>query len=108
MPFGADPVNMKLISKYNQKTWFLLCVIDYFSKYAWIVPSKNKQDITITNTSQKIFDESKRKPRKIWVDKCSGFYNGSTKQQLWSKYSTLNEEKFVVVERISRTLKNKT
>ena len=44
MPFGADPVNMKLISKYNQKTWFLLCVIDDFSKYAWIVPSKNKQD----------------------------------------------------------------
>ena len=35
--------------------------------------------ITITNAFQKIFDESNRKPNKIWVDKGSEFYRRSMK-----------------------------
>ena len=60
----------------------LLCVIDIFSKYAWVVPLKDKKGISIVNAFQKILKESDRKPNKIWVDKGSEFYNSSFKKWL--------------------------
>ena len=56
---------MQLISKYNNGFRILLCDINIFSKYAWAVPLKDKKGITITNTFQKVFDKSGRKPNKI-------------------------------------------
>ena len=53
----------------------LLCVIDIYSKCAWVVPLKDKKGITITNAFQKILDESNHKPNKMWMDKRSEFYN---------------------------------
>ena len=58
---------MRLISKFNKGICFLLCVIDIFSKYAWVIPFKDK-GITITNAFLKILNDSKRKPNKIWVN----------------------------------------
>ena len=77
--WGADLEDMQLISKFNKSFGFLLCVIDIYSKYAWVTRLKDKKGITITNAFQNIFDESKCKPRKIWVDKGSEFYNRSIK-----------------------------
>ena len=74
---------MKFISKFNKGFRFLLCVIDIYSKYAWVIPVNDKKGIKITNAFQKILDESKRKPNKIWVDKGREFYNRSMKS--WSK-----------------------
>ena len=54
--------------------------MDIFSKYARVVPLKDKKVITITNAFQKILKESNRKLNKIWVDKGSEFYNGSFKK----------------------------
>ena len=68
---------MKLIGKFNKEFRFLLCIIDIFSKYAWVVPLKDKKGISIVNAFQKILKESDRKPNKIWVDKGSEFYNNS-------------------------------
>ena len=56
---------MQLISKFNKGFRFLLCVIDIFSKYAWVAPLKDKKGVTIINAFQKILDDSKRKPNKI-------------------------------------------
>ena len=93
---------MQLISKYN---------IDLFSKYAWVVPLKDKNGLTIVNAFQSILDSSKRKPNKIWVDQGSEFYNSSFKKWLKDNdirmYSTYNEGKSVLAERFIRTLKNK-
>ena len=36
--WGADLADMQLLSKYNKGIRFLLCVIDIFSKYTWVVP----------------------------------------------------------------------
>ena len=69
--WGADLADLQLISKFNKGFIFLLCVIDIFSKYAWVIPLKDKKGVTITNAFQKIFDKSGRKPNKIWVDKGS-------------------------------------
>ena len=66
--WGADLADMELISKFNKKFRFLLCVIDIFSKHAWVVPLKDKKGISVVNAFQKILKESDRKPNKMWVD----------------------------------------
>ena len=53
---------------------YLLCAIDLFSKYVWVVPLKDKRGITTVNAFQKIISK-KRKPNKIWVDQGGEFYN---------------------------------
>ena len=102
---------MQLISKFNKGFRFLLCVIDIYSKYVWVVPLKDKKGISIVNAFQSISKKSNRKPNKIWVDKGSEFYNRSMKSWLEKNgiemYSTHNEQKFVVAERFIRTIKNK-
>ena len=102
---------MQLISKFNKEFRFLLCVIDIFSKYAWVVPLKDKKGISIVDAFQKILDDSNRKPNKIWVDKGSEFYNNSFKKWLKDNdiemYLIHNEGKSVVAERSIRTLKTK-
>ena len=47
---GADLVNIQLISKTNKGVLFLLCVIDIFSKYAWVALLKNQKCTAITNS----------------------------------------------------------
>ena len=79
---GANIGNMQLISKFNKIFRFLLFLIDIYSKYAWVIPLKDKEDATITNDFQKILKISNRKPNKIWVDKSSEFYNRSMKSWL--------------------------
>ena len=114
--WGADLADMQLISKFNKGFRFLLCVIDIFSKYAWVAPLKDKKGVSIVNVFQIILKNSKklhsnRKPNKIWVDKGSEFYNNSFKKWLQNNnivvYSTHNEGKSVLAERFIRTLKNK-
>ena len=100
-----------LISKFNKRFRFLLCVIDIYNKYAWVIPLKDEKGITIVNAFQKISKESNRKRCKIWVDKDSELYNKSMKSWLEKNviemYSTHNEGKSVIIERFTRTLKNK-
>ena len=102
---------MQLISKFNKGFRFLFCVTVIYSKYAWVVPLKDKKSVSIVNVFKIILKKSNRKPNKIWVDKGGEFYNRSMK--LWLErndigmYSTHNEGKSVVAERFIRTLKNK-
>ena len=64
--WGVDLADMQSLSKYNKGIKYLLCAIDLFSKYAWVVPIKDKKGTSIVNAFKKII--SKRKPNKIWVD----------------------------------------
>ena len=109
--WGVDLADIQLLSTFNKGFRFLLYVIDIFSKYAWVIPLKDKKGISIVNAFQIILKESNRKPNKIWVDKGSEFYNNSFKKWLKDKviemYSTNNEGKSVIAERFIRTLKNK-
>ena len=108
--WGVDLADMQSLSKYNKGIKYLLCAIDLFSKYAWVVPIKDKKGTSIVNAFQKIISEG-RKPNKIWVDQGSEFYNNSFKDFLKinniEMYSTYNEGKSVVAEKFIRTLKNK-
>ena len=93
---------MQLISKFNKVFRFLLCVLDIFSKYAWVVSLKDKKGVSIVNAFQSILKKSNRKPNKIWIDKSSEFYNRSKKSWLENNdiemYSTHNEGISVVAE----------
>ena len=72
---------MQSLSKYNKGIKYLLCAIDFFCKYAWVVPTKDKKGTSIVNAFQKIISKG-RKPNKIWVDQGSEFYNNSFKDFL--------------------------
>ena len=101
---------MQKLSKYNKGIKYLLCAIDLFSRYAWVIPIKDKKGASIVNAFKKIISEG-RKPNKIWVDQGSEFYNQSFKDFLKinniEMYSTCNEGKSVVAERFIRTIKTK-
>ena len=102
---------MQSLSRKNEGIKYFLCAIDLFSKYAFVVPLKDKKGISIVHASNKIIKQSNRKPNKIWVDQGGEFYNHVFKKWLSDNdiimYSTFNEGKSVVVERFIRTLKNK-
>ena len=108
---GVDLADTQSLSKKNKCIKYLLCAIDLFSKYAFVVPLKDKKGISIVNALNKIIKQSNRKPNKIWVDQGSEFYNRVFKKWLSDNdiimYSTFNEGKSVVAERLIRTLKNK-
>ena len=95
--WGADLADIPLISKFDKRFRFLFYVIDIYSKYAWVIPLKDKKGITTTHAFQKILKESNRKPNKIWVDKYGEFYNKLMKSWLGKNdiemYTTYNEGK---------------
>ena len=78
--WGADLAGMQLISKINKGLRFLSCVIDIVSKYAWVVPLKDKKGASIVNAFQKFLKESNRKSNRVGVDKGSELYKNSFKK----------------------------
>ena len=106
----VDLADMQSLSKYNNGNKYLLCAIDLFSKYAWVIPIKDKKGTSIVNAFKKIISKG-RKPNKIWFDQGNEFYNNSFKDFLKMNniqmYSAYNEGKSVVAKRFIRTLKNK-
>ena len=109
--WGVDLAEKKSLSRKNKGIKYLLCVIDLYSKYAFVIPLKDKKGISILNAFVKIIKQYNRKPNKIWVDQGGEFYNNIFKKWLSDNdiimYSTYNEGKSVVAERFIRTLKSK-
>ena len=107
--FAADLVEMQKFAKLNKGYRYLLTCIDIFSKYSWVIPLKDKRGITIKNALQKIFKQ--RKPKFLWTDRGTEFYNKQVQDLLNENniklYSTNNSEiKSAVIERFNRTFKN--
>ena len=106
--WGVDLADMQSLSRKNKCTKYLLCAIDLCSKYAILIPLKDKKGISIINAFDKIIKQSNRKPNKIWIDRGGEFYNNLFEKWLSDNdinmYSTY---KSVVAERFIRTLKIK-
>ena len=106
----VDLADMQSLSRKNKGIKYLLCVIDLYSKYAFVIPLKDKKGISTVNVFDKIIKQSNRKPNKIWVDQGGECYNNVFEKWLSDNninmYSTHNEGKSVVAERFIRTLKN--
>ena len=109
--WGADLADVQSLSKYNKGMKYLLCAIDLFSKYAWIVPLKNKRGISIVDVFSKKFRQFKLKTNKIWADQGGEFYNKLLKMFLKinniEMYSTCNKVVAPVAERFISMLKNR-
>ena len=109
--WGVALAAMQSLSRKNKGIKYLLCVIDLYSKYTFVIPLKDKKGISIVNAFNKIIKQSNRKPNKIWVDQGGEFYNNVFEKWLSDNdinmYSTYNGGKSVVAERFVRTLKNK-
>ena len=99
------------LAKYNDNFKYLLCCIDVFSKYAWVVPMKTKQPSDIVNAFKIIFQSTDRKPDKICSDAGGEFINKQFQSFLKSNnvsfFTTYSEKKAAVVERFQRTLKQR-
>ena len=84
-------------------------VLDLFSKYGWIVPLKTKTGLEVSGALASIFRE--HKPKMLWVDKGKEYYNRQVLDLLAKEkiqiYSTENEEKSSVCERLNRTINTK-
>ena len=105
--WGVDLADMQSLSKKNKGIKYLLCAIDLYSKYPFVVPLKDKKGISVTNGFNKIIKQSGRKPNKIWVDQGSEFYNHVFKRWLSKSNIIMYSSSVVVAERFIRTLKNK-
>ena len=62
--WGVDLADMQSLSR-NKGIKYLLCAIDFYSKYAFVIPLKDKKGISIVNAFNKIIKQSNRKPNKI-------------------------------------------
>ena len=89
--WGVDLADMQSLCKNNRGIKYLLCAIDLFSKYKWVVSLKNKRGVSIVNVFQKTLNistefhskssKAKFKGRKtIWVDQGGEFYNNLFKR----------------------------
>ena len=105
----ADLSDVSSISTKNDGYRFLCCVIDVFSKYAWVIPIKDKKGDTLV----KAFEQIKgRKPLRLQTDKGTEFLNRKFQAYLKKRnihfFVTHNAEtKASVVERFQRTLKQR-
>ena len=109
--WAADLAEMESLPSKNKNVKYLLCVIDVFSKYAWVKLLKDKKGKTVLDAFIKIVNESNHKPNKLWVDQGREFYNKLMPEWLdyidISMYSTHNEDISVIAERFIKTLKAK-
>ena len=106
----ADLVDVQELKSLNKNYRYLLTVVDVLSKYAWVVPLKDKTGVSTAEALSKIFEKG-RIPRKLRTDSGKEFEN-ATVQKLLKKnkvhfFTAKNRTKAAVVERFNRTLKGK-
>ena len=70
---GADLADIQLLSKFKKGICFLLCIIDIFSKYAWVASLKDKKSIKITDVSQKTLINLDLNQTRYWLIKAANF-----------------------------------
>ena len=105
----ADLLDIHQYARQNKGFKFILVVLDVFSRYAWTRPLKNKTGKEVANALDDIFRQDGRKPRKLWTDRGTEFYNTAVAHVLKDieLYSTHNEPKAAIAERFIRTLREK-
>jgi transposase InsO family protein/uncharacterized protein YktA (UPF0223 family) len=105
--WAADLADVSNKSNFNNKTTFLLTIVDIFSRYAWVFPLKNKGKASIL----KAFKTIGHYPKNLWTDHGGEFFNNDLKPFLAEHnvnlYYTHSDNKSVYVERFNRTLKEK-
>ena len=110
--WGIDLITMIKYAKQNNNYKYILTLIDFFSKYGWCYPLKNKNFNEIINSFKDIFKKSKRSPKFIQSDEGSEFTNKIVQNFFNDNnikcYHTYNRDiKCSIYERFNRTILNK-
>ena len=106
----ADLVDISSLARFNKGYKFLLTCIDVFSKFAWVLPLKNKTGESLVNGFQSILDLG-RSPEKLQTDKGTEFldrnFQSFPKEKSIHFFTTNSELKARVVECFNLTLKTR-
>lgn len=107
----GDLADVSSLAKYNDKYRYLFCLIDVFSKFAWVVPIKDKSGKTLVEAFKSVLKRG-RTPKSLQTDKGTEFKNKEFQNFLKSQnihfFTTENPEtKASIVERFQRTLKSR-
>ena len=105
----ADLLDIHQYARQNKGYKFILVVLDVFSRFAWARPLKNKSGKEVANALKNIIEVDRRRPKKLWTDEGTEFYNVDVSRVLngIELYSTHNEPKAAIAERFIRTLREK-
>ena len=104
--WSSDLLDVSTFKKNNKNITFLLIIVDIFSRYAYVIPLKNKEGITVLDG----FKTLNETPDNLMVDEGKEFYNKDVKD--WCKekhinmYHTYSGLKSVIAERFNRTLRD--
>ena len=93
--WGVDLADMQSLSRKNKGIKYLLCAIDLYSKYAFVVSLKDKKGIFVVNAFNKIIKQSEKKTNKIWLDQGGEFYDNAFKK--W-----LSDNDIICIQRIMK------
>lgn len=110
--FQADLIEMIPWAAQNKGFKYILVVIDTFSKFAWVLPLKNKTGDEVTQSMHSIFLKNpNRIPKNLQTDNGKEFYNAKFKKLMESyhivHYSTYTKMKASIAERFNRTFLNR-
>ena len=107
----SDLAEIESLPSRNKNVKYFLCVVDVFTKYAWVKPLKDKTGKTVVNAFIETVNEFNGKPNKLWVDQKREFYNKLMEEWFYNNdilmYFTYNEAKSVIAERFIKILKAK-
>jgi len=109
--WGADLADIQKLSRYNNKKRYILCVIDMFSKRAWMEAIANKTSKNVLQAFKRIIKRSNQKPEKLQTDAGTEFLNKQFQKYLTenniSHFTVTSEIKCSMVERFIRTIMSK-
>lgn len=105
-----DLIDVQPFSRQNNSYRYILICIDVFSKYVWAVPLKDKRGPSVVDAFKKILKDG-RKPHMLQSDKGTEFLNKHFQDLLKENdiyfFTTNNEGKCQIVERVIRTILSK-
>ena len=78
--WSADLIDLKKLKKYDNRFQYIINIIDLYSRHAWSIPIKNKTGKSIVEAFDSLSET--KKPKKLWVDNGSEFYNKIFKKWL--------------------------
>ena len=102
----GDLADVSNLAKYNDKYRYLFCLIEGFSKFAWVVPIKDKSGKTLVEAFKSVLKQE-RFPKSLQTDKGTEFQTFLKSQNIHFLTTENPETKASIVERFQRTLKNR-
>ena len=108
--WATDLIDVQNIKRWNRGTNYLLTIVDVSSKFAWVLPLKNKTGSAVASALSSVLS-GKRRPQTLQTDDGKEFYNAQVKKVLKEydirHFSTAGDTKASVVERFNRRFKQR-